>query len=50
MTVTAPKTDAVLLAASDLARSVLEEVAEPGTIGAHLGMDLLEERLGMHWF
>ncbi len=50
MTVTAPKTDAVLLAASDLARSVLEEVAEPGTIGAHLGLDLLEERLGMHWF
>ena len=40
----------MLLAASDLARSVLEEVAEPGTIGAHLGMDLLEERLGMHWF
>ena len=50
MTVTAPKTDAVLLAASDLARSVLEEVAEPATVGAHLGMDLLEERLGMHWF
>ena len=50
MTVTTPKTDAVLLAASDLARSVLEGVAEPGTIGAHLGMDLLEERLGMHWF
>lgn len=50
MSVTATKTDAVLLAASDLARGVLEEVAEPGTIGAHLGMDLLEERLGMHWF
>ncbi|MBC9822213.1 DUF3027 domain-containing protein [Terrabacter sp. MAHUQ-38] len=50
MTVTPTKTDAVLLAAADLARGVLEEVAEPGTIGAHLGMDLLEERLGMHWF
>ena len=50
MTVTATKKDAVLLAASDLARSVLEGVAEPGTIGEHLGMDLLEERLGMHWF
>jgi len=50
MTVTAPKSDAVLLAASDLARSVLEEIAEPGTVGAHLGMDLLDERLGMHWF
>lgn len=50
MTVAAPKSDAVLLAAADHARSVLEEIAEPGTIGAHLGMDLLEERLGMHWF
>jgi hypothetical protein len=50
MTVTAAKTDAVLLAAADLARTVLTEVAEPGTIGTHLGMDLLDERLGMHWF
>ncbi|GAA5021431.1 DUF3027 domain-containing protein [Terrabacter aeriphilus] len=50
MTVTTPKTDAVLLAAADLARGVLEEIAEPGTVGGHLGMDLLEERLGMHWF
>ncbi|MEW1954669.1 DUF3027 domain-containing protein [Terrabacter sp. NPDC080008] len=50
MTVTAARTDAVLLAAVDLARSALEEIAEPGTVGAHLGMDLLEERLGMHWF
>ncbi|WP_374968149.1 DUF3027 domain-containing protein [Terrabacter sp. BE26] len=50
MSVAAPKSDAVLLSAADLARSILEEVAEPGTIGAHLGMELLEERLGMHWF
>lgn len=50
MTVAAPKSDAVLLAAADHARSVLGEIAEPGTVGAHLGMDLLEERLGMHWF
>jgi len=44
------RSDAVLLAAADLARGVLDELAEPGTIGAHLGMDLLDERLGMHWF
>ncbi|NUS41350.1 MAG: DUF3027 domain-containing protein, partial [Terrabacter sp.] len=53
MTLTAipsTKTDAVLLAAADLARAALEEVAEPGTVGGHVGMDLLEERLGMHWF
>ena len=50
MSVAAPKSDAVLLAAADHARNVLEEIAEPGTVGAHLGMDLLEERLGMHWF
>ena len=50
MTVTATKKDAVLLGATDLARGALEEVAEPGTVGEHLGMDQLEERLGMHWF
>ncbi|GAB3885278.1 DUF3027 domain-containing protein [Terrabacter terrigena] len=53
MTVTvtpSTKQDAVLLAAVDLARAALEGVAEPGTVGAHLGMDALEERLGMHWF
>ncbi|GAB3054679.1 DUF3027 domain-containing protein [Intrasporangium mesophilum] len=50
MTTAAPKSDSVLLAATDLARTALDEVAEPGTVGAHLGMDLLEERLAMHWF
>ncbi|HEX6057292.1 MAG TPA: DUF3027 domain-containing protein [Intrasporangium sp.] len=46
----AAKQDAVLLAAVDLARSALEEVAEPGTVGAHSGMEMLGERLAMHWF
>ncbi|HET7398784.1 MAG TPA: DUF3027 domain-containing protein [Intrasporangium sp.] len=47
---TAVKDDAVLLAAADLAREVLTGIAEPGTVGAHLGMDMLGERLAMHWF
>ncbi len=46
----AAKQDAVLLAAVDLARAALEEVAEPGTVGAHSGMQMLGERLAMHWF
>lgn len=46
----AAKQDAVLLAAIDLARAALEEVAEPGTVGAHSGMQMLGERLAMHWF
>jgi len=46
----AAKQDAVLLAATDLARAALEEVAEPGTVGAHSGMQMLGERLAMHWF
>ena len=44
------KPDAVLLAAADRARAALEEIAEPGTVGAHLGMEQLGERLAMHWF
>ena len=50
MTTTAPKSDSVLLAAADLARAELDEVAEQGTVGAYQGMELLEERLAMHWF
>lgn len=44
------KVDAVLLAAADQARTALSEVAEPGTVGAHTGMDMLGERLAIHWF
>ena len=43
----AAKQDAVLLAAIDLARAALEEVAEPGTVGAHSGMQMLGERLAI---
>jgi hypothetical protein len=46
----AAKQDVVLLAAVDLARAALEEIAEPGTVGAHAGTDVLGERLAMHWF
>lgn len=44
------RSDAALLAAVDLARAALEEVAEPGTVGEHTGMEMLGERLAMHWF
>ncbi|WP_317183672.1 DUF3027 domain-containing protein, partial [Intrasporangium sp.] len=44
------KADAALLAAVDLARAALEELAEPGTVGAHTGMEMLADRLAMHWF
>lgn len=44
------KKDAVLASAVDLARAALEEIAEPGTVGSHLGLEMLGERLGMHWF
>jgi hypothetical protein len=46
----ATKPDAVLIAAADLARSVLDDVAEAGTVGAHVGVEMLGERLAMHWF
>ncbi len=46
----AVKRDAVLASAVDVARAALVEIAEPGTIGEHLGMEMLAERLGMHWF
>jgi hypothetical protein len=44
------KKDAVLVSAVDLARAALEEIAEPGTVGDHLGVEMLGERLAMHWF
>ncbi|WP_406833140.1 DUF3027 domain-containing protein [Pedococcus sp. KACC 23699] len=45
-----PKKDAVLEAAVDLAREAAESIAESGTVGEHLGMQLEEERLGTHYF
>ena len=44
------KVDAVLAAAADLARAMLLEIAEPGTVGSHLGVEMIGERLAMHWF
>lgn len=44
------KTDPTLLAASDLARTALLDIAEPGSVGAHLEMLMDAERLGTHYF
>lgn len=44
------KPDAVLAAAVDTAHAALVPIAEPGTVGEHLGFEALGERLGMHWF
>lgn len=46
----AVKTDAVLAEAIEPARAALLEFAEPGTVGDHLAVDMLGERLAMHWF
>jgi hypothetical protein len=45
-----PKSDPTLAAALELARAAAEEVAEPGTVGAHLGMRMDDERLATHYF
>ncbi len=44
------KPDAVLADAADQARDVLLGVAEPDSVGAHLGMDMVAERLAVHRF
>ncbi|HEV7173781.1 DUF3027 domain-containing protein [Pedococcus sp.] len=45
-----PKEDAVLAAAVDVAREGAALVAEPGTVGDHLGMIMDDERLATHYF
>jgi hypothetical protein len=50
VTTAATRRDAVLADATDLARVELERIAEPGTVGEHLGVEMLGERLAMHWF
>ena len=45
-----PKVDKVLAAAGDLAREAAESIAEPGTVGEHVGMSPDAERLGTHYF
>jgi hypothetical protein len=44
------KTDAVLRAATDLARKALDGVAEPGSVGEHLEMVMEGERVATHYF
>ncbi len=44
------KNDATLSAAVDEARSAAEAIAEPGTVGDHLGMEMDEERVATHYF
>ena len=44
------KEDAVLAAAVDLAREAAESIAERGTVGDHLGMEMDDERLATHYF
>ena len=46
----APKDDAVLAAALDLAREAAESIAEAGTVGEHLGLEMVDERLATHYF
>lgn len=45
-----PKTDKVLLAAADLARAAAVAIAEPDTVGEHVGMAQESERLATHYF
>ena len=46
----AVKTDTTLAAAADQARASLEGIAEPGAVGDHLGLTMVDERLGTHHF
>ena len=45
-----PKPDPTLKGAVDLAREAAESIAEKGTVGEHLGMDMVEDRVGTHYF
>jgi len=46
----AVKADATLTGAADLARAALAESAEPDSVGAHLEVSMLGERLALHTF
>jgi hypothetical protein len=46
----APKEDATLRAAVELAREAAASIAEPGTVGEHLSMEMVDERLATHYF
>ena len=49
-TATAVKTDPTLREAVELAREAAASVAEVGTVGEHLGMEMVDERLATHYF
>lgn len=46
----AVKKDATLAGAVDVAHQAAVDIAEPGTVGGHLGVDMVEERVATHRF
>lgn len=46
----APRTDATLASAVEVARQAALEVGEPGAVGDHLGVEMEAERLATHFF
>ena len=46
----AVKPDPTLKGALDLAREAAESIAEAGTVGDHLGMEMVEDRVATHYF
>lgn len=46
----APRSDAVLTSAVEVARAAAGEIAEPGTVGDHLGVVMEEDRVATHSF
>ena len=44
------KTDPTLRGATDTARDAATSIAEAGTVGEHLGVEMVEERLATHYF
>ena len=46
----APRQDAVLTQATELARTAVADAAGPGNVGRHLGVDVHEDRLLTHLF
>ena len=46
----AVKTDPTLRGAADTARDAAISIAEPDTVGDHLGMEMVEDRLATHYF
>lgn len=46
----APRSDAVLTSAVEVARAAAVEIAEPGTVGEHLGVVMEQDRVATHSF